>query len=200
MNVAPISAVIRMHWNSDVCKAGTRPDVVSAVGKLSQYCQDPAFRHRTALDWGRSQDCNVMFRKAGQSRCWSERSITSREDWPNRFIKILWTGWILWLVRKVSTASSKRKSSPLAGRGCFMASDLVLGDWSLQNIIERIYPYYEGLIVHSIPEPFFKGRSLSYRPIFDSSSIFLIWLYKWNVQILTYYCFCLLFSYNYNVV
>ena len=28
----------------------TRPDIAYAVGKLSQYCQNPAVRHRTALD------------------------------------------------------------------------------------------------------------------------------------------------------
>ena len=29
---------------------GTRPDIAYAIGKLSQYCQDPSVRHRTAID------------------------------------------------------------------------------------------------------------------------------------------------------
>ena len=48
-----------------------------------------------------------------------------------------------------------------------MASDMLLEDWSLQNITEWIYPRYKGLTVHPKTEPFFKGQTLSYRLIFD---------------------------------
>ena len=57
----------------------TRSDIAYAIGKLSQYCQNPSMRHRTALDrvlryLKRTVDLALLYDKTASPICYADAS------------------------------------------------------------------------------------------------------------------------------
>ena len=92
----------------------TRPDIAYAVGKLSQYCQDPAQRHRTALDrifryLRRTADLTLIYDRTARPICYADASygddVSDRKSTYGNAL-LIGNGAVTWASKKQRTVAS----------------------------------------------------------------------------------------------
>lgn len=93
---------------------GTRPDIAYAIGKLSQYCQDPSMRHRTALDrvlryLKGTVDLALLYDETASPICYADASYgddpTDRKSTYGHTL-LIGNGAVVWASKKQRTIST----------------------------------------------------------------------------------------------